>query len=219
MHPNAFAYSAEKEAKAAIAVTTQVCEMSLDLDADVLITEIAPVSSLVQRFGRANRHLKRKFAVLHPYRPPGNSKPYQISDLEKAQAFLASFDTELINQYQLAVALENFARSERKASGYSTFLDSGYYAIPGSFRETEGYAVPCILDTDFEVVKALIESRQPYDGFQLNAPRKRVKHWLAQGYECHAWLPKYLSVVSGQPDRYRSDRGFINKLPEEVELE
>src|SRR5262249_44167977 len=41
--------------EAKIAITTQVCEMSLDLDADTLITEYAPVSSLVQRFGRANR--------------------------------------------------------------------------------------------------------------------------------------------------------------------
>ncbi|HEV3190629.1 MAG TPA: CRISPR-associated helicase Cas3', partial [Polyangiaceae bacterium] len=47
------------EPRAAIAVTTQVCEMSLDLDADALITEHAPISSLVQRFGRANRHLRR----------------------------------------------------------------------------------------------------------------------------------------------------------------
>src|SRR5262249_42210916 len=51
----------QQEDAPAIAVTTQVCEMSLDLDADVLLTEIAPVPSLVQRFGRANRHLKRPF--------------------------------------------------------------------------------------------------------------------------------------------------------------
>ena len=35
----------------ALGVTTQVCEMSLDIDADLLVTEECPVSSLVQRMG------------------------------------------------------------------------------------------------------------------------------------------------------------------------
>ena len=43
----------------AIAVTTQVCEMSLDLDADMLVTEVAPVTAMVQRFGRSNRSSSR----------------------------------------------------------------------------------------------------------------------------------------------------------------
>ncbi|HAJ61331.1 MAG TPA: hypothetical protein DCP31_20455, partial [Cyanobacteria bacterium UBA8543] len=64
-----------KSQDAVIAVTTQVCEMSLDLDADILITELAPISSLVQRFGRANRHRARgdefraKLLVYEPEKP------------------------------------------------------------------------------------------------------------------------------------------------------
>jgi CRISPR-associated endonuclease/helicase Cas3 len=40
---------------AAVAVTTQVCEMSLDIDADLLVTEECPVTSLIQRMGRCRR--------------------------------------------------------------------------------------------------------------------------------------------------------------------
>src|SRR6185295_11259041 len=74
----------------ALAVTTQVCEMSLDLDADVLITEVAPISSLVQRFGRANRHLAKGLdfrATLHIYEPE-NELPYTAEEIKSAKAFL-----------------------------------------------------------------------------------------------------------------------------------
>src|SRR5262249_44074783 len=40
---------------AAVAVTTQVCEMSLDIDADLLVTEECPITSLIQRMGRCRR--------------------------------------------------------------------------------------------------------------------------------------------------------------------
>ena len=38
-----------------IAITTQVVEVSLDIDYDILFTQLAPLDALVQRFGRVNR--------------------------------------------------------------------------------------------------------------------------------------------------------------------
>src|SRR5207253_2500890 len=43
---------------AALAVCTQVAEMSLDLSATMLVTDRAPVPALIQRLGRLNRRAR-----------------------------------------------------------------------------------------------------------------------------------------------------------------
>lgn len=53
--------------KACIVVSTQVVEVSLDISFDRMITQAAPLDSLVQRFGRIHR--KRSPATIYTYRP------------------------------------------------------------------------------------------------------------------------------------------------------
>ncbi|OLP20448.1 CRISPR-associated helicase/endonuclease Cas3 [Leptolyngbya sp. 'hensonii'] len=206
-----------EERKAAIAVTTQVCEMSLDLDADVLITEVAPIPSLVQRFGRANRHLARgqEFrARLHTYFPPSHL-PYQKDELKVAAAFLQEFKDCDISQHQFAEALERYAPPEREPDGSARFLDSGYYATPGSFRDTDDFAIPCVLDRDLPDVKTILDSSEKYrkEPYIISIPKK----WANARTEEHNWLPKYLGVATWE-GHYDEHRGFITKPLEEVEL-
>ncbi|MGE0104540.1 MAG: CRISPR-associated helicase Cas3' [Blastocatellales bacterium] len=196
--------------KPVIAVTTQVCEMSLDLDADVLISEVAPIPSLVQRFGRANRHLDGKppdfRARLLTYKPE-KVLPYDAKELEAATTFLAEFGTGDVSQRQLAEALERHAKGEPLSEGNSRFLESGYFAVRGEFRDIDEFALPCVLTTDLDEVKTLVKARKPYDGFIVNVPKSHVLK--SEDVERPAWLPKYLHLANG--DLYSRKRGFLTE--------
>ncbi|WP_036095094.1 CRISPR-associated helicase/endonuclease Cas3 [Leptospira weilii] len=189
-----------------IAVTTQVCEMSLDLDADVLISEYAPVSSMVQRFGRANRHLKKGEdfrAELYLYEVVGCLKPYLPSDIASAEKFLKNLPDKDISQNLLATKLEEYSNQEYKTLPSASFIDGGYFALSNDYRDIEEFTVQAILDEDFEEANKLLRSKKPIDPFILPVPFK--KNFNLRSEE-HSILPKYLWVVSGQ--NYTNERGF-----------
>ena len=80
-------------------VATQVVEQSLDVDFDLLITDPAPVSALLQRAGRVQRHRPTttepvQARVLWPVtddnRPHKGSRIYSKADLMAARAWLTS---------------------------------------------------------------------------------------------------------------------------------
>lgn len=68
--------------KGAIVVGTQTLEVSLDIDADMLVTDLCPADVLLQRLGRLHRHPGRP-------RPPGFEVPRVLVLVPGARSLLA----------------------------------------------------------------------------------------------------------------------------------
>jgi len=86
----------------AVLVATQVIEQSLDLDFDLMISEIAPVDLLLQRLGRLHRHLRT--------RPQGLETPEFIvlCDAERQGAPPESFGKSIEYVYERYVLLQTW---------------------------------------------------------------------------------------------------------------
>lgn len=71
--------------KPRVIIATQVVEAGVDISADTLITELAPWTSLVQRFGRAARYGGMANVVVLDIADEKNAAPYDFAELEAAR--------------------------------------------------------------------------------------------------------------------------------------
>jgi CRISPR-associated endonuclease/helicase Cas3 len=139
-----------------LAVTTQVCEMSLDLDADVLVTEVCPGTALVQRMGRccrdAKAHQSGRTGVVIIYEPPGEDArvrrlPYAIQDLAGVDELIDVLTVErMVSQGRLEhLLLQLPAPAELPKA--CRFIDSGAWAAAGEeqFRDGDDFTRPAVL--------------------------------------------------------------------------
>jgi len=85
-----FAYGDRREReeqinKADILVSTQVAEVSLDISLDLLVTELSPIPSLVQRFGRVNRYGAEQDKTNVLICKPEDHRPYGLIQMNLAR--------------------------------------------------------------------------------------------------------------------------------------
>ncbi len=95
-----------KRKQAHIAVTTQVCEVSLDISYDILFTELSSTPSIIQRFGRVNRYGDKageiNSYIFKPLIRNPQRYPYSETELKIAEEIIRKFQCETLqNEKQL----------------------------------------------------------------------------------------------------------------------
>jgi CRISPR-associated endonuclease/helicase Cas3 len=93
--------------KGVFAITTQVCEVSLDISADLLISDLASIPALIQRLGRANRYAsdgdvpKEIWIMELPLDQNGYYLPYTLREIEEGRDFIARLAGKSVSQEDL----------------------------------------------------------------------------------------------------------------------
>jgi CRISPR-associated endonuclease/helicase Cas3 len=147
------AFDEKKNPGPAFAITTQVAEMSLDLSANLLVTQLAPIPSLIQRLGRLNRRAVKDdpwpFLVYEPER----ALPYEQEQLDQAKEWLKELGDGDLSQSDLISKWKSQPTKVSGRSGQFIWLDGGFVTEPRPLREaTPGIEI--ILRRDVDDVKA-----------------------------------------------------------------
>jgi CRISPR-associated endonuclease/helicase Cas3 len=201
----------------ALGVTTQVCEMSLDIDVDLLVTEDCPVTALVQRMGRCNRaQVPRALGRVEDAGTAGDvlvyepkeKAPYTDEHLTGLARFLELVKDRELSQDDLERAMKDKTVDPPPAPGDSlcSFLESGPYAVAGEeeFRDSEEFNRPCVLPNEIDEYLKADEDQKP--GFILPVPKKFARE--RNDSRDHAKLNGYLGVA--RDGHYHEAVGFCD---------
>ena len=150
---------------ACIVVSTQVVEVSLDISFDLMITEAAPVDSLIQRFGRVNR--KRSSSTIGVYKPiyliapPDDEKearPYELATLKDSFEVLEHNSILHESDYQKKIDRVFPAISSLSIETHTAFKGDGKWNIEALTHRNNSIlldlleidSVNCIIESDCE---------------------------------------------------------------------
>lgn len=198
--------------KGVIAITTQVCEMSLDLDADLLITELAPASSLIQRMGRCNRSIEGRDPDEHGrvfiYEAP-DSNPYEDDLMQTGRDLIATMKIgSPVRQSELTTTLETIGTTKEPGKR-CLFTMAMWESYSGKdFRHTDEFTVSALLESRLKHFQTLRRERDNNSaGLILQAPRK----WCEAATRGDVWLPIVPDVKEAQHIEYDASYGLRKK--------
>lgn len=156
-----------------LVISTQVCEMSLDISADVLISALPPFPALIQRLGRLNRYYNPAAGsapcFLYDFSCREN-QPYRQSDLNAARRAVQELLDKPLSQQNLAQRLADLQLAE-EIGMYSAWLDGVWKTHRRPLREGSA-TINILLEQDLPEIKAYLKARR------LKATASSLTTWI-----------------------------------------
>jgi CRISPR-associated endonuclease/helicase Cas3 len=184
----------------AVVVATQVIEQSLDLDFDVMISDLAPVDLLLQRAGRMHRHERES-------RPePVSSARLLVAgpDVEDG-AFDFGSDTWIYDRYVLLRSnLALRGRDRIELPGDTEVLIESVYGKDG-----EGDWTPAI-------VTALEDARQEMEKQRMEEVDEALKRLIPESRSQRLLKERNLMLEEDSPEMHRTFRALTRLGPPSV---
>jgi CRISPR-associated endonuclease/helicase Cas3 len=171
-----------------LVITTQVCEMSLDLSADLLVSAMAPAAALIQRLGRLNRradeYAPEQFRVKHICTAifyAWDGMPYTNEEMRTGIRLIEALkDYAAINQEDLANIAKEIALPIPQEDTSSAWLESDWETYPVPLREGGG-TMTVILDDDMAAIKEAAQINKK--SFMQEAQAWSIPIRLMKGWE------------------------------------
>jgi len=195
-----------------LAITTQVCEMSLDLSADLLVSAIAPAASLIQRMGRLNRYVIEDSAgnvqlasggtCLALFYPWEQLHPYSKKEIATGLELIQQLQTNpAISQQDLAEVSANLSAPVPE-SVRSAWLDDNWCTYPIPLREG-GYTMTVLMERDMPAIERAAAERTKTS--KMTFPQAKM-------HEAQRWtVPVRLMKCRSEWKRFK----FYYQVPEE----
>ncbi len=120
--------SRSRQRRPIVLVATQVIEVSLDIDLDVIYTDPAPLEALLQRFGRINRRRLRESAPACVFRGPvpDKERPYDPALIRAALSVLEKNKDQLIDEAQVSAWLDEVYADSEIANKWNAEYEAAY---------------------------------------------------------------------------------------------
>lgn len=178
-------------------ITTQVCEVGLDISCDLLLTELAPPDSLIQRMGRCAREGRNGevwvFEVEH-------CAPYDAENLERSKKYISekldgkrvgwNDELEFVNtllgeEFQKIMADEKRRRNILLSLGNAAFKGSKH-GIESNIREALSANIT-IHDDPYKLLEYYKIFKMPWFDIDIRVLRRKLDNarfwWISFGHD------------------------------------
>ncbi len=190
-----------------LVIATQVCEMSLDISADLLVSALAPFPSIIQRLGRLNRYATKQSkpceCLIHDF-SCSEGRPYFAHELETSRKILSGlFDGQPCSQRDLAIGIEQLQENE-VIKNYSAWIDGVWESDQRPLREMAP-SLTLLLKKDIPSIKKYLADR----GLKPNIGN--VAGWtIPMWFNSHIQIDKHYGgypVISSDDIEYHPQKG------------